>query len=251
MARVVVDTDGLREGTAWFRRELDVVAHLALRGAPVIPPHPGMPSEPQERDGFPLSFWTYVHVIPGSVPDEALGASLWACHEALRDYRGELEPLAILTESLAVLKHAKRIGAFSIDAAALMERHLQTSLERLAGSPMQPLHGDAHPGNWLLTTNGLRWTDWEDAFLGPVEWDLASLLWNARWLEEDHSQVERILNGYRRGGATICDQRLHQCMIARAAVMCAWYPVLYPQPDDLRIAKLSARLAWLAERQCD
>jgi thiamine kinase-like enzyme len=40
---------------------------------------------------------------------------------------------------------------------------------------MQALHGDAHFGNLLVTRDGLLWTDWEDAFLGPVEWDLASI----------------------------------------------------------------------------
>jgi len=39
----------------------------------------------------------------------------------------------------------------------------------------RPLHGDAHPGNVLLTADGPRWTDFEDVCLGPVEWDLASM----------------------------------------------------------------------------
>lgn len=39
--------------------------------------------------------------------------------------------------------------------------------------PEQPLHADAHKKNLLKTSNGLVWTDFEDACFGPIEWDLA------------------------------------------------------------------------------
>ena len=111
---------------------------------------------------------------------------------------------------------------------------------------MQPLHGDAHGGNLMLTTRGLLWTDWEDTFLGPVEWDLASIVWNARILEEDHATAAAILAAYRRAGGTINEAALHQSLIARAAVMSAWYPVLYPEPSRERRKKLRFRIDWLA-----
>ncbi len=38
-----------------------------------------------------------------------------------------------------------------------------------------PLHGDAHPGNLLSTPTGPIWTDFEDAWRGPIDWDLACL----------------------------------------------------------------------------
>ena len=41
---------------------------------------------------------------------------------------------------------------------------------------VQPLHGDAHPGNVIATREGLVWIDFEDACLGPVEWDLATMM---------------------------------------------------------------------------
>jgi thiamine kinase-like enzyme len=111
---------------------------------------------------------------------------------------------------------------------------------------MQALHGDAHRGNLMSTTRGLLWTDWEDTFLGPVEWDLASIVWNARILEEDHATADAILAAYRRAGGAIDGAALHQSLIARAAVMSAWYPVLYPDPSAERREKLQRRLEWLA-----
>ena len=60
---------------------------------------------------------------------------------------------------------------------------LCTKAERLRpfleapGSDVQPLHGDAHPGNLISTRNGgLMWIDFEDVCLGPVEWDLATMM---------------------------------------------------------------------------
>jgi hypothetical protein len=54
------------------------------------------------------------------------------------------------------------------------------------------------------------------------------------------------LAAYRDSGGLIDAHALHQCLIARAAVMSAWYPILYPDPSPDRISKLRARLDWLA-----
>jgi hypothetical protein len=35
-----------------------------------------------------------------------------------------------------------------------------------------PIHGDAGPHNVLITADGTRYTDFEDACLGPREWDV-------------------------------------------------------------------------------
>jgi aminoglycoside/choline kinase family phosphotransferase len=99
----------------------------------------------------------------------------------------------------------------------------------------------------MNTTRGLLWTDWEDTFLGPVEWDLASIIWNARILEDDHASADALLAAYRRAGGSIDEAALHQSLIARAAVMSAWYPVLYPEPSPERREKLRRRLEWLGK----
>jgi aminoglycoside/choline kinase family phosphotransferase len=91
------------------------------------------------------------------------------------------------------------------------------------------------------------WTDWEDTFLGPVEWDLASIIWNARILDDDNAHADGILAAYVEAGGKIDFDALHHSMIARAAVMSAWYPILYPEPNEVRQAKLARRLEWLGE----
>jgi thiamine kinase-like enzyme len=97
----------------------------------------------------------------------------------------------------------------------------------------------------MNTTRGLLWTDWEDTFAGPVEWDVASVIWNAHLIDEDHATVNAILSAYREAGDVIDERALQQCLVARAAVITVWYPILYPNPNADRQAKLQHRIAWL------
>lgn len=245
VARVVVDIDGPRKGTAWFARENAIAQQLTLRGAPVIPLHPDLPAGPHEHLGYTLNFWKYVTSI-GAEPEPALiGETLFQCHEALRSFPYSLPALAIITESQGVLQTLQKDRLFEQSVISLLERHLNESLKTLASFPQQALHGDAHMGNLMNTTEGLLWTDWEDAFSGPVEWDIASIIWNAQILDEDHTTVQAILNAYRQAGGDINPTALHYSLIARAAVMTAWYPILYPNPSGERLQKLQRRIDWL------
>jgi hypothetical protein len=246
VARVVVDVDGPRQGTEWFARENAVALHLTRLGAPVIPLHPELPPGPHEHLGFPLNFWQYVSRVADEPAPAVMGRTLFACHDGLRSFTEPLPELAVLTESIGLLEILARRGSFPEETIALLRERLVSSLAALREFPFQPLHGDAHPGNFLNTTRGLLWTDWEDTFRGPVEWDLASIIWNARILEEDHATADGILDAYRQAGGRIDPVALHHSLIARAAVMSAWYPVLYPQPSAERREKLRRRLDWLA-----
>lgn len=246
VARVVTDLDGPRQGGEWFARENAVAQYLANHGAPVIPLHLGIPPGPHEHLGYTLNFWQYVTAVDTAADPVAIGTTLHHCHELLRSFTGPLPKLAILTESLALLETLARRELFPASTLRLLENHLVASIDVLGTFPLQPLHGDAHPGNLMNTTLGLLWTDWEDTFLGPIEWDLASIIWNARILDEDHETADQILESYRQAGGHIDPTALHHSMIARAAVMSAWYPVLYPEPSPERQIKLQRRLDWLA-----
>jgi hypothetical protein len=246
VARIVTDLDGPRQGGEWFARENAVARHLANHGAPVIPMHPGIPPGPHEHLGYTLNFWQYVTAIDVEANPDMVGKTLHHCHELLRSFTGPLPKLAILTESLALLETLARRELFPSSTLRLLENHLVAAIDVLGSFPLQPLHGDAHPGNLMNTTLGLLWTDWEDTFLGPVEWDLASIIWNARILDEDHQTADQILEAYRQAGGHIDPTALHHSLIARAAVMSAWYPVLYPNPSPERRIKLQRRLDWLA-----
>lgn len=246
VARVVVDLEGPRKGLEWFQREISIVNHLTKFGAPLVPVHPDLPAGPHEHLGYALNFWEFVQRIEDEPLSGEIGKTLYQCHEILRSFSEPLPELAILTESLHVLETLKDRKVFFESDWELLHRALICSLESLRSFPMQPLHGDAHSGNLMNTTRGLRWADWEDAFLGPVEWDLASIVWNSLILEKDLATVDEILNAYRAAGGSLDQQAFDHSMIARAAVMSAWYPVLYPDPSTERKLKLKLRLDWLA-----
>ncbi len=240
VARVVQDRDGPRQGTEWFARENAIAQHLTQLGAPVIPLHPDLPPGPHEHLGYPLNFWEFVTRIEAEPDPAEIGRTLRQCHEIMSHFPEPLPKLAILTESLAILDERE---LFAEPTQQMLRDHLSTSIDVLGAFPHQPLHGDAHMGNLMNTTHGLLWTDWEDTFAGPVEWDLASIIWNAQILEEDHAKVKAILDAY----GPVDDEALNQSLIGRAAVMTAWYPILYPNPNEERQRRLRSRIEWLEQ----
>ena len=245
VARVVTDVEGPRQGTEWFARENAVAQYLAQHGAPVIPLHPDLPPGPYQHLGYSLNFWQFVTAIDDEPEPASIGRLLYQCHAALRDFGEPLPELAILTESVDLLATLEKRDLFPAETLDLLRDRLMRSLEVLRTFPRQALHGDAHMGNLMNTTRGLLLTDWEDTFEGPVEWDLASIIWNARILENDHATADAILAAYRGAGGSIDETALHHSLIARAAVMSAWYPILYPNPSEERQSKLRFRLDWL------
>lgn len=244
VARVVQDREGPRQGTDWFARENAMALHLTGNGAPVIPLHPELPAGPHEHLGYPMNFWEFVTRIDAEPDPTEIGRTLRQCHEILRDFSEPLPPLGILSETVAILDDRPPGSVrelFPTDTHRMLRDRITYSLDVLGSVPAQPLHGDAHMGNLMNTTRGLLLTDWEDAFSGPVEWDVASLIWNAQILDEDHATVRTILDAY----GSVNESVLQQSMIARAAVITVWYPILYPDPNADRRDKLKRRIEWL------
>lgn len=238
VVRVVQDRNGPRQGTEWFARENAIAQHLTQHGAPVIPLHPNLPPGPHEHLGYPMNFWEFVTSTGTDPQPGEIGRTLRQCHEVLRSFPESLPALGILTETVAILQDRE---LFPSRTQRMLFERLTSSLEKLRHLPAQPLHGDAHMGNLMSTTRGLLWTDWEDTFSGPVEWDVASLIWNAQILDEDHATVGAILQAY----GPVNQSALQECFVARAAVMTAWYPILYPNPSPERQSKLNRRIEWL------
>jgi thiamine kinase-like enzyme len=247
VARVVQDLDGPRQGMAWFARENAVAQHLARAGAPVIPMHAEIPPGPHEHSGYPINFWKYVERVEDEPDAAEAGRAMFRCHEILRSLPDDLPHLELLSETFGVLDTVEQRELFPAETIELLRDRLRTSAAALAHFPHQPLHGDAHMGNLMNTTTGLLWTDWEDTFSGPVEWDLASVIWNARVLDEDNATADAVLDAYREAGGNIDEEAMRHAMVARAVVMTAWYPVLYPDLTEVRRERLRRRLEWLGQ----
>jgi phosphotransferase family enzyme len=168
VARVATETARARAGIReWIERDMRVARHVAGRGVRAARPAVDPPAGPHEQDGFTLAFWDFVPHSPDAPVDPvAFAVELAALHEAmtgltLSDCRGPAGDLAAILPGLDVP------GRLRAEALALASA--------MAQFPARPLHGDSHPGNVLVTPSGLVWNDFEDAWQGPLGWDLACL----------------------------------------------------------------------------
>jgi hypothetical protein len=181
VARVATSMPKLRRPiSAWLEREIAVTTYLSEMGAPVVEPSRELPPGPHERDGFWTSFWTHVEPDPYRTPTtDDCSAMLVDLHAALRSYPSDL-PILGADDIPRGLELLEKIGDVLGKADANL---LRAAAERLCplweapGGEVQPLHGDVHPGNLISTRDGgLVWIDFEDVCLGPVEWDLATIM---------------------------------------------------------------------------
>jgi Ser/Thr protein kinase RdoA (MazF antagonist) len=72
---------------------------------------------------------------------------------------------------------------------------IERALTALGAVAHRIVHGDSHPGSVLWTADGPLWSDWEDAPLGPLEWDLACLVTGARVHGNDLGSAEAAHGG--------------------------------------------------------
>jgi Ser/Thr protein kinase RdoA (MazF antagonist) len=182
VARVSVTLAG--RGAQALRNELEFARMAAEAGAPVVPPAAGVPAVPHAQDGHTITFWRFVEHRRAEPADAAeVGQSLRALHEAMRDVDLRLpafDRLDEVTAELAAMEPEDEVG--TSDELRLMQRAVAAARERLLSLRFasQPLHGDAHSGNVFITDAGPLWSDLENVCLGPVEYDLACLVWRDR-----------------------------------------------------------------------
>jgi hypothetical protein len=173
VARVPL-TFTLTRGAEWFAQEVELAGFLAARGAPVAPPAAQVDPGPHLHEGLLVTLWAYVdHDLARADPALA-GRSLRELHDALAAYSGVLPACDRLDEVANLLGRLEPSPLASAAELATM----RAACRRVSPLPPgQPLHGDAHLRNILWTREGPLWSDLENACSGPVEFDLASLLW--------------------------------------------------------------------------
>jgi hypothetical protein len=225
VARVAMATSLARVGLAWLGREVELTRYLDARGGAVTRPTAG----PFERDGLVISFWQLEHVTAERADPAAAGAELARLHRLLRDYSGPLAEWGGVREAREVLGR----GAFTDAERARVEAALTTRNVRL-----QPVHGDAHIGNALATERGVLWTDWEDAFLGPIEWDLACLRSKADLFGEEREAIDAMIAAY---DNDYDEELVRELGVVRNAQVIAWLAVFAERQPEL-IPRMRARI---------
>jgi aminoglycoside phosphotransferase (APT) family kinase protein len=202
-ARLTGATDGFRDSAANLRREVRLAAALAAAGAPVPAPLGG----PYEAGGRAVTLWPWLELRGEAGDADEAGRALRACHEALAG----LDPAVLELEPLAMLTEARRLAAGALpELVPTVDRTLAT----LGEAPRRIVHGDSHPGNVLWTTGGPLWSDWEDAHLAPLEWDLGCLVAAARMRGNDFGWAEAALLAH---GGPFDAALLEACVDARVA----------------------------------
>ena len=173
------------------------------RRAPVRAPLGG----PYEAGGRAVTLWPWLELRGDAGDAGQAGRALRACHDALAD----VDPAGLELEPLAMLAEARRLAAGALpEIVPAVDRALAT----LGAAPHRIVHGDSHPGNVLWTAGGPLWSDWEDAHLAPLEWDLGCLVAAARVHGNDFGWAEAALAAH---GGPFDAALLDACVDARVA----------------------------------
>jgi hypothetical protein len=157
--------------------EVDLAQRLAGSGCPVAVLDARVDPRVYERDGFVLTLWTYYEpAAPREVSPAGYASALERLHAGMRTLD---IPAPHFTDRV---EHAQQLVASRDRTPALVRADRELlggtlrSLRRVIGGhggPEQLLHGEPHPGNLLITKNGLLFIDLETCCRGPVEFDLA------------------------------------------------------------------------------
>jgi hypothetical protein len=201
IARVMTGTAMLHADVErWLAREVAVGAFLGERGL-AVPPTDVLAPGPHQYEGLWMTFWQFVEhdaarPLPGA---DELGGSLRELHAALADFPGELGQLSEVRDWLErLLVELHPSPTFSAQDRDRLRSRLQELTPAVFESslPAQAIHGDASIGNLLRTDGGLIWNDLEDACVGPVHWDVAGLIVEARAIGGSETFVADVLRAY-------------------------------------------------------
>jgi hypothetical protein len=201
LARVMTGTAVLHcDVERWLTREVAVGVFLAERGLAVRPSDVLAPG-PYQHDGLWMTFWEFVEhdASRGLPPAHELGGSLRELHAALADFPGELGQLSDIRDwldgLLAELRPSPRLTLRDRDLLRSRLHEMSPTVFE-SSLPAQAIHGDASASNLLRTENGLIWNDLEDVCVGPVHWDVAGIVVDARAHAEGDIFVAEFLRAY-------------------------------------------------------
>ncbi|MCW5831431.1 MAG: aminoglycoside phosphotransferase family protein [Labilithrix sp.] len=241
VARVAMATSLVRVGMAWLRREVEISRFLAERGCGVTRPSTRLPAGPFERGGLVISFWDEEEIVADRPDPRAAGAALREAQRALARYDATALPVwGSVDEARQVFARAR----FFTGPELRRMKHAWEEVDGIVASApsrtasFQAVHGDAHIGNVLATARGPVWTDWEDAFVGPVEWDIASLRSKAELFGEERSDIEAMTAAY---GADYDVDLARDLGLVRNVQVISWLAIFAERQPDL-LARMRMRL---------
>jgi thiamine kinase-like enzyme len=247
VARVAMATSLTRVGIESSGREVAVSRWLDEHGGAVTRPSRTLGPGPFERDGFVIGFWEREAIVAERAEPRAAGAALRRIHDLLADFPNEnLALWGGFEEARRILPRVRERGLLTMDefrrfdeAWAVAETTVATARNRSAS--FQAVHGDAHIGNVLATDRGPVWTDWEDVFLGPVEFDLACLRSKADLFGEEREAIDAMLSAY---DGRYAPDLVRDLQLVRNVQVIPWLAVFAERHPDL-VPRMRARIEQL------
>ncbi|WP_410601572.1 phosphotransferase enzyme family protein [Amycolatopsis sp. lyj-90] len=158
-------------------KEVKVATWLDEHGFPAAKLATGIVDQPFVEDGLPVTFWEFI-------PEHEEKVSASEFGKLLHDLHALPAPSFELPQFLPMPKFEARINALDGQLAeselTFLRRRYEEVSEEFEGLkfelPPGPIHGDAHPGNVMRSTDGIPYLiDFEDFAYGPREWDAAVL----------------------------------------------------------------------------
>ncbi|RGD62024.1 hypothetical protein DR950_33615 [Kitasatospora xanthocidica] len=113
--------------------------------------------------------------------------------------------------------------------------------------PMSPLHGDAGPGNCVVTADGVaHLIDFERMAIGPALWDLAAYAWRRDVYGADPAEYQAFTAAYGLDVTSHADGRTYHQALTPAFAVSAWLAAAgyardephWQHEADLRLATL-------------
>ena len=158
-----VTTDRDRAGL-----DVAVASHVFERRGPALAPVDG----PIEHGRFFVTVWPYVEESAGSGDVVHAALALRRLHASLKDLPIPLRPLTSRLEDVSrLLRDNDATNALSFEGRASLLQAVAMVIPATAGTAV--LHTEPHDRNRLQSAAGTLYIDFEDATVGPVEWDLA------------------------------------------------------------------------------
>lgn len=243
VARVSM-TLGPARGLRSLEDEVAFAQHAVAAGAPVVPPARVLPPGPHVEDGFAVTMWEHVEVAPSAEVDAAeAGRGLRALHDAVAGFDRALPPFDRLDEVDALLETLRPAAMGSAEDLASLRVAREIARESLRGRAvdMRPIHGDAHLGNVLQSRDGPLWSDLENVCAGPVEYDIACLLWRERVHGANVSAAVTAYGAYD-------DELAHALFPILGVFLTAWTIVIARRRPSLAVAPyVEHRLRYVRE----
>jgi aminoglycoside phosphotransferase (APT) family kinase protein len=174
--------------------EIDLATQLA--GCPIAGNDPRIAPRVFVGDDFEITFWEHFEPVPArTVPAAEYVGALVSLHAGLR--RADLAAPHVRDRIVSTLGFVANRDE-TPDLADKDRKMLTSTLGDLGDSivapatPEQLLHGEPHPWNLLDTNRGVRFIDFENTCLGPLEYDLAWVPQDVatRYPDVDHALLE-------------------------------------------------------------